>query len=125
MRQKIHVYSIVAALTALTFLAVGCTMASTQDISITATDTTSQTMQTAPTASPPNSLTESNPLLLTPISKEELYHKMRNSVDYFSQISGKIIDSKTGDDRIQTVEFSCDLMQNCSYAKISFHNPTD
>ena len=48
MRQKIHVYSIVAALTALTFLAVGCTMASTQDISITATDTTSQTMQTAP-----------------------------------------------------------------------------
>lgn len=125
MRQKIHVYSIVAALTALTFLAVGCTMASTQDISITATDTTSQTMQTAPAASPPNSLTESNPLLLTPISKEELYHKMRNSVDYFSQISGKIIDSKTGDDRIQTVEFSCDLMQDCSYAKISFHNPTD
>ena len=125
MRQKIHVYSIVAALTALTFLAVGCTMASTQDISITATDTTSQTMQTAPAASPPNSLTESNPLLLTPISKEELYHKMRNSVDYYSQISGKIIDSKTGDDRIQTVEFSCDLMQDCSYAKISFHNPTD
>ena len=94
MRQKIHAYSIVAALTALTFLAVGCTMASTQDISITATDTTFQTMQTAPAASPPNSLTESSPLLLTPISKEELYHKMRNSVDYFSQISGKIIDSK-------------------------------
>lgn len=52
MRQKIHVYSIVAALTALTFLAVGCTMASTQDISITATDTTSQTMQTAPRSFP-------------------------------------------------------------------------
>lgn len=53
------------------------------------------------------------------VTKDTIYYKMLNTVDYYDRVSGTVVDANGNTDQPITVEFECDLNKISAYSKVT------